>query len=246
MSWVLDESDERLGRRLVLLALANYAHDDGSEAWPSIATLSRATRLSESQARRCLRQLEQAGAIEKTGTSRYGTGVYTVVMHQSCQDDPPGILPVPPLSFRPDPPGRMTPDPSLDKPSKEQPSIDLVEARVPTTVARKPVSSIEAWTAKEILAYWNGRTEQRLAAPDWLAKIISRIREHPELSVDNHCEIINANLAHPWWTGPATPSVVYGNAAQFERAIMAQDVIVEGGQAALKVALAAIHQEEDS
>jgi hypothetical protein len=81
-------------------------------------------------------------------------------------------------------------------------------------------------------------TGQRLASTDWLAKIVMRLREHPELGYDDHVEIILANLNHPWWSGPPTPSVIYGNGAQFERAMMTQaHGTTAGGDAALAVAL---------
>jgi hypothetical protein len=82
MVWVLQHSEERMGSRLVLIALAEFAHDDGSHAWPSIQTLADRTRLSERQVRNCLRQLESSGAIVETGRSRRGTHIYTVLMDQ--------------------------------------------------------------------------------------------------------------------------------------------------------------------
>jgi Helix-turn-helix domain len=78
--WVMKHSGERLGRRLVLLALAEFAHDDGSRAYPSVETLCSRALLSERQVRTCLRELEAAGSIVHTGASPSGTHVYRVVM----------------------------------------------------------------------------------------------------------------------------------------------------------------------
>lgn len=81
MSWVLRNSEERLGRRLVLLVLADHASEDGTGAWPSVATIAREARMSESQSRECLRRLEDSGAIRKTGEkSSSGTYIYDVLM----------------------------------------------------------------------------------------------------------------------------------------------------------------------
>ncbi len=80
MSWVLRNSDARLGDRLVLLVLADHAKDDGTSAWPSVATIADEARLSRRGATYCLGNLERAGAIVKTGQSRHGTNVWTVVM----------------------------------------------------------------------------------------------------------------------------------------------------------------------
>lgn len=85
MVWVLDKSEARLGARLVLLTLAEYAHDDGTKAFPSVETISRKARLSERGTQDALRKLEADGMIRKTGTTRHGTSIYTVVM------DEPGV-----------------------------------------------------------------------------------------------------------------------------------------------------------
>ena len=101
-----------MGSRLVLLALAEFAHDDGTHAWPSVATLCERTRLSERQVRNCLRGLEASGAIVETGRSRKGTHIYTVVMGgqslpvggQSADSDVSQIAPDPSGPVK-DPPG---------------------------------------------------------------------------------------------------------------------------------------------
>lgn len=49
---------------LVLLALADFADDDGENIYPSMATLARKCRLSESQTRRIVQSLIKKGAIE--------------------------------------------------------------------------------------------------------------------------------------------------------------------------------------
>lgn len=79
ISWVLKHSDERLGRRLVLLALADNAHDDGSNAWPSQATIAQKARLTDRQVRNCLREMEDK-SIEKTGTHESGVTIWRIVM----------------------------------------------------------------------------------------------------------------------------------------------------------------------
>jgi hypothetical protein len=77
--WVLEHSPEKLGRRLVLLAIADAADHDGHNAYESVPTLAKKARLSVRQTQNCLRELEKAGAIRKDGISSYGTAVYSVV-----------------------------------------------------------------------------------------------------------------------------------------------------------------------
>ena len=70
--WVMHNSEETLGRRLVLLALAENANDDGSGAWPSVETLAKKSRLSTRQVKRCLKGLAEDGAILEEGTGPKG------------------------------------------------------------------------------------------------------------------------------------------------------------------------------
>lgn len=77
--WVMNHSEETLGRRLVLMALAENANDDGSGAWPSVETLARKTRLSTRQVKRCLSGLEASGSILPEGVGPKGTKSWCVV-----------------------------------------------------------------------------------------------------------------------------------------------------------------------
>jgi hypothetical protein len=80
MTWVLGYSEETLGRRLVLLALANYAHRDGTNAFPAVATLAQDARMSERQVQRALRGMESDGSIERAGKSASGATNWTIRM----------------------------------------------------------------------------------------------------------------------------------------------------------------------
>ena len=100
MSWVLRHSDATLGDRLVLIVLADHAREDGTSAWPSLETIAQQSKLSERQARRCLRNLEELGEIKETGRSRKGTHIYDFPKYRGGDN--------------------MTPDPSLKQPLEEQ------------------------------------------------------------------------------------------------------------------------------
>lgn len=80
LSWVLRHSDETLGRRLVLIVLADHAKEDGTSSWPSVNTIAREARMTRRPVQAALRQLEASGAITPTGTSRQGTTIYTIEM----------------------------------------------------------------------------------------------------------------------------------------------------------------------
>ena len=80
LSWVLRHSEETLGRRLVLIVLADHAKEDGSSSWPSVNTIAREARMTRRPVQTALRQLEEHGAIIPVGTSKAGTTIYTIAM----------------------------------------------------------------------------------------------------------------------------------------------------------------------
>ena len=80
LTHVWNDSKARLGARLVLLALADFANDAG-EAWPSLASLSAKTRLSQREVRYALRNLERLGEIKtRRNKGPHGCHVY----HRGC------------------------------------------------------------------------------------------------------------------------------------------------------------------
>jgi hypothetical protein len=63
---------------LVLLALADFADDSGN-CWPSVAAVGQKARMSERNARRIIRDLEEAGFLSVvTGGGRFGCSQYVV------------------------------------------------------------------------------------------------------------------------------------------------------------------------
>lgn len=80
LSWVLENAHARLGARLVLIALANHAHDDGSNAFISQQTIAREAHLTDRQVRRCLKELEASGEIARTDRKADGRIVWQVVL----------------------------------------------------------------------------------------------------------------------------------------------------------------------
>jgi hypothetical protein len=107
------------------------------------------------------------------------------------------------------------------EPQEPEDSEQSALVELPKMVDRKVVSWKDANQAADVLRVWNELTGQSLRSTDWLKKIVMRIREYPEATVDDHRLIIQAALADPWWKGPPSPSVVYGSGAQFERSIQA-------------------------
>ena len=69
-------------QKLVLLALADHA-DDAGLCWPSVATISERTGLSESTTRRAIAELEKLGHL----TRKFQTGRPTYYSINPCQSD---------------------------------------------------------------------------------------------------------------------------------------------------------------
>lgn len=96
MSWVWKQSDLTPGDKFLLLAIADSADDDGSNAWPTVATLARKISASESTVHRRLAKLAEAGwiKIEKNagGSAKVRAdrrpNMYTVLMTGSQSDTP--------------------------------------------------------------------------------------------------------------------------------------------------------------
>jgi len=86
MSWVWKKSKATGTDKFVLLAIADNAWDDGSNAWPSINTISRKTGLSTRTVQRCIQNLHDLGelnTIDRPGHSN----LYRVIMSE--QDSKP-------------------------------------------------------------------------------------------------------------------------------------------------------------
>jgi len=77
MNAVWEHANAKGSNLLVLLALADYAHDDGTLAYPSIKTLCDKTRLSERAVQYCLRKLVEEGEIVlRKAATQYVPNVY--------------------------------------------------------------------------------------------------------------------------------------------------------------------------
>lgn len=227
--WTLDLPRSE---RDVLLALADHAHDDGTSVKPGVPYLTWKTDLARSTVISALRSLEEKTIIVPVlaGGGRGNVTEYRLDLAKSPRK--------PPFDAKRPKIGRITKpsDPpetvrsTDDKPSDSRslvPALDLEPSlgttppiSPPAKVDRRAVSAVEADLAVAVLAEWNRQTDQNLRSRDWLAKIVMRIREYPDLVLVDHAHVIAAALAKPWWKGDANPSVVYGNGAQFERSIL--------------------------
>lgn len=79
--WVLEHSTSRLGDRLVLLAIANHAQADGTNAWPSVARIAKEARVTPRSVQRSMRILEASGELViEPGAGFRGTNLCRISM----------------------------------------------------------------------------------------------------------------------------------------------------------------------
>lgn len=87
MSWVWKKSKATGTDKFVLLAIADNAWDDGSNAWPSVSTISRKTGLSVRTVQRCIQNLHDIGEL-KTIDRPGHSNLYRVVMGECAASEP--------------------------------------------------------------------------------------------------------------------------------------------------------------
>jgi hypothetical protein len=114
MTAVWDHAAVSGGDMLVLLAMADFAHDDGAGVYPLQSTLAAKARMSERNLRYCLEALEEKGYIERIG--KRGTRTLWRV-----EPNPANIATRQPASAQS---GNGLPTEPLGEPSVEEGSIE--------------------------------------------------------------------------------------------------------------------------
>lgn len=129
MSWVWDQ-DIPTTKKMILLAIADHASDDGDNAWPSLSTLAKKVGIGERHVRRMLRELEhdgwlvtfkqRGGRADQEDASR--PNLYRIVIHTGDIQTPTPRTPTPP------PPRASTPPKPYIEPSVNLLAEDLFES----------------------------------------------------------------------------------------------------------------------
>ena len=103
ISWVWENSSASGNDRLVLLAIADSAEHDGSNAWPSVRTIAKKCLLSERTVQRAIRALVSSGELiveEQEGGGRFTPGnrrpnryalTGVAERHPKAEDAPVGV-----------------------------------------------------------------------------------------------------------------------------------------------------------
>jgi hypothetical protein len=90
MTEVWDHSKANGNGLLLMLAIADFANDQ-REAWPSVGTLAKRTRLGERSVQRLATELQAMGELEiVVGGGRLGCNIYRIsCLGGGCQIDTP-------------------------------------------------------------------------------------------------------------------------------------------------------------
>lgn len=151
MTAVWEHSKQKGSALLLLLALADFANDDG-EAWPAVATLATKIRMSERYTQMLIGELVKAGEIAvRPPDGRYASNVY-VVLAGVKPASPMKAAGVKPVSSRGE--ARLTggvkpasPDPSFNhqEPSEGRPAKNPPSDTPPAPTGKnKPVTKPKA------------------------------------------------------------------------------------------------------
>lgn len=227
ITWAFDaEIDDHIAK-FVLVKLADNANDEG-ECWPTVRRISQDTAIPERTVTKKLAWLEEQGWIERRRERTEG-GHYGVTRYQ---------LPAAPGAAdrqHPHAGARASTFSEINRQRSTTPLNPPGQALVrsgngvmrPNRPTGLMVNRIEAvaWEvdlATAVLDAFNALTGSNppFTSDGWLKKIVMRIREHPTLDVEGHVEVVRRALARPWWDGPASPAVVYGNETLFEQCLV--------------------------
>lgn len=163
MSWVFENGPKDPSERLVLLALADYATDNG-EWSPSMIGIAEKAGMTERGARGVIRRLEDGGWIEvRVGGGRGGKSHYRVLMGRAVNPEP---------ETRNDKPGMTNPERHVEKPGTKRPETRNQRSAEPSgTINKEAGASLESAPAQQFDLDPPPKKPPRRASPlppDWI------------------------------------------------------------------------------
>lgn len=142
------ELDLHPNHKIILLAYADHAHDDGSHVFPSLKRIAYKTGYSRDQVRRISRELKEAGLMEQVADPTYNRPAEYMLTLERGSKLPPlekrGVANDPPQVGANDPPqvgAPMPPEPSIE-PSIEPSDTPVGAPATPDATADTFVSCL--------------------------------------------------------------------------------------------------------
>jgi hypothetical protein len=221
---VRDHSRARGAARTILFVLATYADRSGGRIHPSLDTICKGAACARKTAVDGLRQLQELGEIERVGRRPSGTWEYRITLSlDGSVSEPADSSATEPSEFSlgsgaVQSGGRFGSAAEPDLP--EQPGTTHEQDHVCASSQLQDVTDDELTLAAAVVSQFNSSARTALSTEAHLAPIVARLREHPELTADDHRAAIEAVFAgEHWWTGTPSPRIIYGNAGRFEQAV---------------------------
>jgi hypothetical protein len=231
--------DVKGSEQLLLLALADHGHDDGSHIYPALETVAWKIGLKKRRVRMLVSDLRARGVlvVEQEAT-RYDPTRYRLDLsklprkpplkdedqggnleHQGGNLATPGRQSGAPQGGNPRSPGRQSGALRAAIAVASEPSTRTIKepSREPPTQTNSGVVCDE-----DILDVWNRTTRQDRHASKFLEMIQLRRHEgliRPDWTRGQWETLVQCNLVHPWWKGVPSPAVLFGSAATFENAL---------------------------
>jgi hypothetical protein len=170
-SWVWENSRSKGTARLILLSLADHAGQDGGDAYPSVARLSRRCGVSERTVQEALKVLVSLGELTiEANAGPHGVNRYQISM-TPADSAPPQILR--PADSAPDPRRSRTGGVQISHPtpadSAPEPSLTVLEPSV-----NRQSRSIATSLPKGFDRFWDiypAKKAKRAAAKAWAGAV---------------------------------------------------------------------------
>lgn len=210
-SWVWENAPVKSGELVVLLALADCAHDDGTGAYPSRESLAVKSRMTARQVGNCTRSLTEKGLIRKQGLTAGGVVVWAINMGEE--------------NFSPRKPASAGGGSQLPtEPSVEASALSL-QARGSTKPVKyrgkkvpEPIVEMASYLLG-VFAVHAGRSCRSVTAtgeptPE-LKQVIGALLARPDATRDDWERAIKNTAANPpdWAEGPLKIGTVFGERA---------------------------------
>lgn len=166
MTWVWESSRAEGMDRLVLLAIADNANDQGANAWPSVATIAGKAKVSERTVQRCVKSLQLLGELEVViGGGRHNVNIYTVLMNgrqdvTPSESHPVNVTPIVDRERVTTSQERVSGSPETVTPVSPEPSLTIKEPSKTLSSARADVERICGHLADAVQA--NGSKRPRV------------------------------------------------------------------------------------
>ena len=181
MTWVFENSRSKKNARLVLLAIADCANDEGRQAYPSMAKLKQKTGLGDRAVTNLVSDLEKLGELEvQRNAGPKGCNLYRVIMTPAEYAPPQNMHPAKnaPRTKRQSPPQKTTVPPAesapgtIKEPSRNRPKKKPIAGDAPRPDVEKICNHLidrlvaNGCKRPTITARWRNETRLLLDADD--------------------------------------------------------------------------------